>query len=276
MVDVSQRQSSIADYTILSLIGKGAFSDIKKAKNNITGAIVAIKFIYKKKYKRNTFLYLNEIEILKHLAKDGCKRTILCFIEAFEDNDIYYLVTEYVEGQSLTTYIKTGSLTEKEEISLIVQIAEAILYLHQAGIAHRDLKTDNILVYSTNSHVLIKIIDFGFACNVFSLSARCTSVILGTPRYLAPEVLQKRVIDARTPDVFALACIFYFISTGTFLFDAPSLSELYEHILANNHNTLDNLDVNLQNIIEKMILLQEDRPKMRDIMFSIWALETTI
>lgn len=274
-------RSPVDEYDILSTLGKGAFSVVKKAKDKRTGELVAIKFINKSKQPKNLPI-LNEINILTKLSREGCSKHILCFIEAFEDGDTYYLVTEYVDGVSLLKYVRDTSLLDKDEINLMLQIGEVVMSLHNAGIAHRDLKPENILVYQeverkgskVTKTAKVKLLDFGLSCDVYRrIDAPCTSVLLGTPRYIAPELWQRKVRDARTPDIFALACIFYFIATQSYLFNGDSTKEIADTILAGKHNKLDSINENLAELITRMISDVEERPKIRKIIEKLWELE---
>ena len=96
-------KSRLNNYEILSVVGQGAYGDIKKAKNKQTGEIVAIKIIN----ILDQPYYKNEINILTALAEKGCTKHILCLIESFKIGNFYYIVTEYVEGETLDNFLIT-------------------------------------------------------------------------------------------------------------------------------------------------------------------------
>lgn len=270
MSTANNNVSPLDNYNILSTIGKGGFGEVKMAKDKRNNNIVAIKIGSKNK----SAYYQNEINILKALSATGCSKHILCLIESFIIDDFYYIVTEYVHGVTLRVFIRKYAPTFKEEINIMAQLAEAVMYLHSEEIAHRDLKPANIMIIPEGKKYKVKIIDFGLACSVQNRwNAPCPGITAGTPKFLAPEVLKGTVKDARTADVFALGCIFYFITTETDLFTADTKQLLYKAILENKHNSFDIVDDRLAYLIDLMISPVNRRIEIRDVTIYLWDME---
>ena len=159
----------------------------------------------------------------------------------------------------------------------MAQLAEAVMYLHSEGIAHRDLKLENILIAVKNGIYMVKIIDFGLCCNVYRYwDSPCPNKVMGTARYFAPEIIKKQVVDARTPDIFALACVFYYILTKDDLFTGDDLQTVLANIRKNKHNNLTIIDENIANLVRMMILPVEERISIRKVVEKLWNIEDSL
>ena len=126
-----------------------------------------------------------------------------------------YIAMEYVEGQSLQRLVKANpdGLGPAEAVRIVTQVAEALQYTHSQGIVHRDLKPGNVLMDGSGR---AKLSDFGLAVMTTSTGATVTQAggtIVGTPGYIAPEVIQGRDPDART-DIYALGALLYELLCG--------------------------------------------------------------
>ena len=144
---------------------------------------------------------------------------------------------EYGGGNSLEQYIKSRDekrLSEKEAKEIFTQVLNAVSYLHQMNITHRDLKPDNMLL---NKHLQLKIIDFGF-----SLKCRCNDIQIGppnktissycgTPTYMAPEVVSKTPHNPIYSDRWSLGILLYTMLNGGCPFKAPTQKELFKKII---------------------------------------------
>lgn len=121
-----------------------------------------------------------------------------------------YIAMEYVEGSNLHTYLQqSGPLTTRETISLMVQACSALEAVHNAGIVHRDIKPDNILIAKGG---LVKLSDFGLA-KADTQRITGTNVIMGTPAYMAPEQARGHEADNRS-DIYSLGLVMYEMLTG--------------------------------------------------------------
>ncbi|MBX7257092.1 MAG: protein kinase [Candidatus Hydrogenedentes bacterium] len=132
-----------------------------------------------------------------------------------------YIAMEYIEGPSLHKYLSTKKgLKPREAVNLIVQTCNALSAIHDAGIVHRDIKPDNILLAKGG---LVKLTDFGLAKAEDSRMTQ-TGVVMGTPSYMAPEQVLGREADVRS-DVYALGLVLYECLTGETVFLGQNVLE---------------------------------------------------
>src|SRR6185312_14280655 len=140
-----------------------------------------------------------------------------------------YFAMEYVSGESITAYCDHNKLPTHRRLELFIQACEAVHHAHQKAIIHRDIKPSNILVTTSESSPLVKVIDFGVAK---ALSHRLTDYtmvtehgkMIGTPEYMSPEQADMGGLDVDTrTDIYSLGVVLYELLTGTLPFDAKTL-----------------------------------------------------
>lgn len=201
-------------YTVTDeLLGQGQSGSVYKAIQNETGRTVAIKIVDLDDISSTEEDHLdNEVKILEFLSKSGCQQYILCFIEAFVIEDRAYIVTEYLEGNTLQEYF--GELTPQQVYDVAMYIAYGIKTLHDLNIAHLDIKPYNILLNPET--MKLDIIDFGLSCR--GIDCKYHPNLLGSPKYIAPEAYDRmsdRNIEARKKrDVYAYGLILYQLVVG--------------------------------------------------------------
>jgi len=232
LFDAISTKGKIDDYyTIGTKIGKGAFSTVYEGTQKSTKLSFAIKAINKKFIKQK--LLEREIEIMTKLHHSN----ILHCEEIFETETFIYLILEMIKGGELyDKIVDEGEYSEEETKLIVLQILDAVEYLHQNGIAHRDLKPENILCVSkTDSraifrHEQIKVADFGLS-KMFNTGDDLISQC-GSPTYVAPEVLLAKPYTAAV-DMWALGVVTFVILTGCFPFfeEGHNYSLLYQKII---------------------------------------------
>ncbi len=154
-----------------------------------------------------------------------------------EVDDQLYIVSEYLDGETLRVMLDRGTLSIPEVLSVGIEIAQALSAAHDRGIVHRDLKPENVIRTTTGS---LKILDFGLAQfeeparDLVSMT-RLTQpgLVAGTPPYMAPEQLLGRDTDART-DQFSFGVVLYELATGRHPFGGTSLPSTIARILASD------------------------------------------
>lgn len=147
------------------------------------------------------------------------------------------------------------------------QITEAFDYLHERGIAHRDIKLDNILI--EDKTFMIKIIDFGFAA--FCVDNQKLKIFCGTPSYMAPELVRKSEYDGRQVDMWALGVLLYALLSGTFPFRGQNEKELYGKIQRGQMKCPEMMSRDARYIISRLIEVDtRKRFRAQDLMKEKW------
>lgn len=134
-----------------------------------------------------------------------------------------FLVMEYVRGESLGQRLRRGPLEPLLACELSMQLAGALAAAHDAGIVHRDVKPDNILLSRVEGRLVPKLVDFGVARRADATLLTQEGVALGTPNYMAPEQARGAELDARS-DIYALGVVLYEMLAGKLPIAAPSLA----------------------------------------------------
>mmetsp|Transcript_28613 Transcript_28613/g.42328 ORF Transcript_28613/g.42328 Transcript_28613/m.42328 type:complete len:336 (+) Transcript_28613:65-1072(+) len=208
-------------YVKESQLGVGYTSKVFKCTHKETGKSFACKEINKMKLNQKSSRKGSLLARLR-VEVDICKRIdhphIVKIHEVFESEKFVYLVMDHMEGGELfDQIIARGSLSEKEAADIVAKICRALKYLHDQGISHRDLKPENVLLAQKDDITDIKIIDFGMS-KVFGPGEIATASTLGTPGYMAPEIMQSKKYTEKV-DIWALGVITYIILCGYMPFD---------------------------------------------------------
>ena len=223
---VGEKKSRIIDdYEFFNEIGYGTYSKAFKAKHKLTKAIRCVKKIPKKDLAdEDQKKLIQEVTILKTLDHPN----ILKVIEFYQNERFFFIVTEYLEGGELFDRIMSEEgFSEEYACTVMEQILSAVVYLHRHGFIHRDLKPENVVYETKDKKSKIKVIDFGSSC--FYEKGSKLKKKLGTPYYIAPEVL-KRNYDQKC-DVWSLGVIMYILLCGYPPFNGKTDKDIYQSIL---------------------------------------------
>jgi eukaryotic-like serine/threonine-protein kinase len=202
---------NLGSYLIVDSIGKGGMGQVFKAKHEKIGRIVAVKVLPRDRSTPEAIAsFTREIRALASL--DHPK--LVAAMDAGQDGNVYYLVTEYIPGTDLRKLVRReGPLAMASAAAVISQVAEGLAYAHQQGIIHRDIKPGNVLVAPDG---IVKLSDLGLAG---SLTAQPETdprhgKVVGTADYVSPD----HVRDPWTPtpawDIYSLGCTLYYAVTG--------------------------------------------------------------
>jgi serine/threonine protein kinase len=202
-------------------LGQGQFGLVKLARHKETGDLVAIKTVYKKNMKPiEIFQQRREIEVLKMCQHPN----IVGLIDLFENNDYYYIVLEYMQGGDLFDYNEQRNfkMSEDRVKQIAYQLGQAIKYLHNYGIVHRDLKLENVMMSDSLAKSVPKLVDFGLAKMIGPNET--ANEPFGTLGYVAPEVLKKEPYSYSC-DVWSWGCIIFAMISGCLPFDHDNQKE---------------------------------------------------
>jgi eukaryotic-like serine/threonine-protein kinase len=204
-------------YELLEKIGEGGMSEVFKARCNKLNRFVAVK-ILKKEFCNNPDIvekFKGEATAIATLSDNN----IVNILDVGTQDNINYIVMEYVKGKTLKDIIKqVGKMNYETAISVAMQIARALDCAHRNNIIHRDVKPQNILVTEDG---IMKVTDFGIAKSATSETITNTSTIMGSAHYLSPEQAKGSFIDCRT-DLYSLGVVLYEMVTGTLPFQADT------------------------------------------------------
>nr|WP_312576028.1 Stk1 family PASTA domain-containing Ser/Thr kinase [Sedimentibacter sp.] len=204
-------------YEILERIGGGGMSVVYKAKCNVLNRYVAIKILRDELTSDPEFVDKFKQESLS--AASLTHANIVNIYDTGIEDGIYYIVMEYIKGETLKDYIKNkGSLDERETIRISRQIAEALKHAHSNKIVHRDIKPHNILLTSDG---IVKVADFGIARASTSSTINNTSNVIGSVHYFSPEQARGGYVDEKS-DIYSLGIVMYEMITGSLPFDADN------------------------------------------------------
>ena len=222
-------------YEVIKKIGEGSYGKIYRVKNKQSGDIRAMKQIMKSKIP-NIEKFQNEIKILSMVDHPNIVR----LFEVIEDDKYFNLLQELCTGGELLEKMQRTQLKEKQIAKIFNQIMSAVAYCHEKGIAHRDLKLENILFASEAPDSPIKIIDFGFSVllgkkdkdqdsnDLKKFGFKRMKSKVGTLYYISPEII-KGNYDEKC-DIWACGVILYILLCGYPPFTGNSDKEVYNII----------------------------------------------
>src|SRR6188768_1330780 len=215
--------STLGRYKIVAEIGQGAMGVVYKAVDPIIDRTVAIKTI-------NLNLSRQELEEYEARFQQEIKAAgrlnhpnIVTIYDVGKTDQVAYMAMEFLEGNELKDIIASGNLPSPESVvDIISQVADGLWFAHQQDIVHRDVKPSNIMVMKGG---MAKITDFGIARLPNSAVKTMTGLILGSPRYMSPEQVIGKSIDARS-DIFSLGVVLYESLTGVAPFDGDNVNAI--------------------------------------------------
>ncbi len=204
-------------YEITELIGVGGMADVYKATDIIDNKIVAVKILKKEFAENEEFLrrFRNESKAIALLSHPNIVKV---YDVGFSDK-IQFIVMEYIDGITLKEYIENEKvLTWKDSVHFIIQILRALQHAHDRGIVHRDIKPQNIMLFTDGT---IKVMDFGIAKFAREEGRTATDQAIGTVHYISPEQARGDVTDEKS-DIYSVGVMLYEMLTGQKPFDTDN------------------------------------------------------
>ncbi|WP_461247133.1 Stk1 family PASTA domain-containing Ser/Thr kinase [Treponema sp. R6D11] len=207
-------------YELLEEIGNGGMAIVYKGYDKLLGRNVAVKVLRKEFNNDNDFIqnFITEARAAASLSHQNLVG--IYDVGNDEEEDIFYIVMEYLNGVTLKDYIKAnGHLGWQESCSYILQILKGLAHAHAKGVIHRDIKPQNIMLLQNG---VVKIMDFGIARAVSSKTVKIGGGdTLGSAHYLSPEQAKGRHTDEKS-DIYSLGIVMYEMLTGSVPFDGDN------------------------------------------------------
>eukprot|EP00808_Paulinella_micropora_P010054 g6553.t1 len=218
-----------AQYTLQAKLGEGATAVVHRALRKADGQGCAIKIIDKNKLTANQLKEVKEeIKIMEIVDHPRCIK----MYEVIETPSMLILVLELVEGGDLVQNFNDASdgmvYSEQDTAVIVARLADALAYLHDKGITHRDVKPENVLSVARDDKTDVRLIDFGSAALQEDKEGKLTE-FLGTPNYVAPEILNKEPYGHEV-DVWSLGVLSYFLMSAETPFASVSTRATYKKI----------------------------------------------
>jgi tetratricopeptide (TPR) repeat protein len=253
----------LGPYEIVAPLGKGGMGEVYRARDTRLRRDVAIKVV---QHGHSDPSLWDRFEREARAASALSHPNICSIFDTGEAEGLPYLVMELLEGQTLRELIGTRPMEPGAAVAIAVQIADALEAAHAKGILHRDIKPGNVMIVG-RSHV--KVLDFGLAKQTGLGESNETATlgmetetgsVVGTPAYLAPELLQGAKADARS-DLWALGVVLYQMLSGELPFKGATTFEISSAILKEQPPPLQaSVPLRLRGIVERCL---EKRPERR-------------
>jgi len=247
------------DYTSLSIgdwsidlrrkLGSGTWSEVYYAVQQSTGLEAAAKIVEKARLKPHEKNFVSvEVECLRKLHHSN----ILKLYHYYEDQTNHYMFLEYCTGGELFTLLDSHvRLNEAQSRRFFTQLVEAVQTCHNAGVIHRDLKLENLLLTSADLNGKLKLCDFGLSAiqrNQTDLLAQW----VGSPEYASPELVNKKPYSTEV-DVWAMGVILYVLVVGHHPFTAPNVHQTFQRIRYEQVKLPDYVPLPLRDLIQRML-----------------------
>ncbi|XP_003386170.1 PREDICTED: hormonally up-regulated neu tumor-associated kinase homolog [Amphimedon queenslandica] len=267
----------VNNYLVGATLGEGSFAKVKEAFHVLVGEKIALKIIDKKKAMKDSYVAKNfkrEARLLQKLRHPN----IVQLYEVIETENNYYLITELCSGGELMKHIyKHGKLSEDETRRYVRQIVSAVDHLHKAGLIHRDLKVENLLL---DGNMDLKLIDFGLSNEEFIVDETGREIHCrtqcGSPAYAAPELLGQKQYD-RAVDIWSIGVNMYAMLTGCLPFTVEpfNITALHAKMLQNKMNPIpDHISANATDLLRRMLTASPDkRITMDELIAHPWLSE---
>jgi len=213
-------------YRLIEEVGQGGMAVVYRAKDDTLKRDVAIKVLHRHlSDERESKLRLErEAQAVAKLRHDN-------ILEIYDysggDADSAYIVTEFIDGQTLKQFLADRSIRHPEIAALIAaELGGALAHAHGVGVIHRDIKPENVMIRKDG---MLKLMDFGIAQVLDLERMTVTGQLLGSPAYMAPELVEGKPLDVRT-DVFSVGILLYQMATGALPFSGKNPHEVLRRI----------------------------------------------
>src|ERR1700751_6348466 len=227
-------------YEIVGELGRGAMGVVYRATDPVIGRNVAVKTIRLSEEGTG----LTRTELLSRFQTEAraagllTHPNIVVVYDAGEENGLYYITMELVEGKSLQSLLDGGrAFPVPRVLRILEQTCSALAFAHERNVVHRDIKPANLMLTADDT---VKVTDFGTAKILQFGTVQQTTHVMGTPSYMSPEQASGRPVDGRS-DIFSLGVILYEFLVGRRPFDGATNLETLQAVIHHPPEPLDKL-----------------------------------
>ncbi len=251
---------SISHYKILKMLGAGGMGEVYLAQDTRLDRKVALKIL--------PAAFAEDAERMRRFVREAKAASalnhpnILTIYETGEFENTNYIASEFVEGETLSERIRREPMNLKALLEVAVQVAGALQAAHGAGIVHRDIKPDNVMIRPDG---FVKLLDFGIAkltekktepldaeAATAIKSGTTPGMIIGTANYMSPEQARGKAVDART-DIFSFGIVLYEMLSGKRAFEGENAMDVISSILQKEPVPLSRLTPDVPHEIERIV-----------------------
>ncbi len=245
--------STVDKYEVLQKVGEGGMATVYRGRHTTLDRDVAIKVLHPhlSSSTRNRKRFAREARAIEHLRHEN-------ILEIFDysgiDSGDCYIITEFVEGQTLTTLVEEQARLPSEVVAHIgIKLCHALGYAHESGILHRDMKPDNVMIRADGT---VKLMDFGIARFLDESQVTLTGALVGSPAFMSPEQAVEAPLDTRS-DLFSLGTMLFYLVTGELPFTGSNPSLILKNVIEGNRPNVAELapDIapTLADVIERLM-----------------------
>ena len=259
----------ISHYQVISLLGRGGMGEVYLAQDTNLGRKIALKLLPEQFTKDTEQVRRFEREARAASALNHPNILTIHEIGAIENGR--FIISEFVEGQTLRRRIAGNPMELKSTLDIAIQVSSALATAHAAGITHRDIKPENVMLRPDG---LVKVLDFGLAklietqspsvetrASTIEMQSTETGVVMGTVRYMSPEQARGQKVDERT-DIFSLGVMLYEMVAGRRPFEGQTESDCIAAILTAEPTPLrqsrSEAPAELERIINRCLVKERD------------------
>ena len=239
--------SSIGPYRVIDYVGAGGMGTVYRVSHRATGRVAAAKVMSGGAVApRSLERFHNEARILQALSHPSISE----MYELLQVDGAPCLVMEYVDGETLEQLLRMrGPFPVTDAVRILASLADAVGYIHQRGVIHRDLKTNNVKIDSRGA---VKLLDFGIATAEGAPRLTSTGNVVGTLMSLAPEQLRTGHAEPRS-DIWALGVLFYELLTGRAPFEGGAPGFVGEKIMKGTYAPASSLRGDLPREVDRIL-----------------------